>query len=107
YSAHHDHLGVGEPDKTGDQIYNGAVDNAAGCTQVLAIAKAFTEMWKRPKRSVLFLFVAAEEQGLLGSEYYAKHPTAPAGKIAANINYDGGNIFGKTADLTFVGLGKS
>ncbi len=107
YSAHHDHLGIGEPDKEGDKIYNGAIDNAAGCAQLLAIAKAFTELPQRPRRSILIGFVAAEEQGLLGSEYLALHPPVPAGKIAANINYDGGNVLGKTADLTFIGLGKS
>ncbi len=107
YSAHHDHLGVGEPDKTGDRIYNGAVDNATGCAQLLAMARAFTELPQRPKRSILFAFVAAEEQGLLGSEYLAAHPPLPAGKIAANINYDGGNVLGRTADLTYIGLGKS
>ena len=107
YSAHHDHLGVGEPDKTGDKIYNGAIDNGAGCAQLLAIAKAFTELPQRPRRSILIAFVAAEEQGLLGSEYLAAHPPVPPGKIAANINYDGGNVLGKTADLTYIGLGKS
>jgi len=107
YSAHHDHLGIGEPDKTGDRIYNGAVDNAAGCAQVLAIAKAFTKLPQRPRRSILIAFVAAEEQGLLGSEYLAAHPPVPPGKIAANINYDGGNVLGRTADLTYIGLGKS
>ncbi len=107
YSAHHDHLGIGEPDKEGDKIYNGAIDNAAGCAQLLAIAKAFTELPQRPRRSILIGFVAAEEQGLLGSEYLALHPPMPAGKIAANINYDGGNVLGKTVDLTFIGLGKS
>jgi Zn-dependent M28 family amino/carboxypeptidase len=107
YSAHHDHLGIGEPDKTGDKIYNGAIDNASGCAQVLAIAKAFSELPQRPKRSILFAFVAAEEQGLLGSQYLAAHATVPPGKIAANINYDGGNMLGRTADLTYIGLGKS
>jgi len=107
YSAHHDHLGVGQPDKTGDKIYNGAIDNAAGCAQVLAIAKAFSRLPQRPRRSILIAFVAAEEQGLLGSEYLAQHPPVPAGRIAANINYDGGNVLGKTADLTYIGLGKS
>ncbi|MFL6197016.1 MAG: M28 family metallopeptidase [Thermoanaerobaculia bacterium] len=107
YSAHHDHLGVGEPDKTGDKIYNGAVDNAAGCAQVLAIAKAFAELPQRPKRSILIAFVATEEQGLLGSAYLAKHPTVPAGRIAANLNFDGGNVLGRTRDLTYIGLGKS
>jgi Zn-dependent M28 family amino/carboxypeptidase len=107
FSAHHDHLGIGAPDKSGDTIYNGAEDNAAGDAQLLAIAKAFTELRERPRRSVLFLFVAAEEQGLLGSQYYSEHPTFPSGRIAANLNYDGGNIFGRTRDLTYIGLGKS
>jgi Zn-dependent M28 family amino/carboxypeptidase len=75
--------------------------------QLLAIAKAYAALPQPPKRSILFLFVAAEEQGLLGSEYYAKHPTFPPGKIAANINFDGGNILGRTTDLTYIGLGKS
>ena len=107
YSAHHDHFGIGEPDKSGDRIYNGAEDNAAGCAQLLAIARAFAALPERPRRSVLFLFVAGEEQGLLGSKYYSLHPTFPAGKIAANINYDGGNFLGRTRDLTQVGTGKS
>ena len=107
YSAHHDHFGIGEPDKTGDRIYNGAEDNAAGCAQVLAIARAFAALPERPRRSVMMLFVAAEEQGLLGSKYYAEHPTFPPGRIAANINYDGGNYRGRTRDLTQIGAGKS
>ncbi|HEY0555874.1 MAG TPA: M28 family peptidase, partial [Thermoanaerobaculia bacterium] len=107
YTAHHDHLGVGQPDKTGDRIYNGAVDNASGCAEVLAIAKAYAALTPRPRRSILIAFVAAEEQGLLGSAYLATHPPVPAGRIAANINYDGGNIHGRTRDLTEIGLGKS
>jgi Zn-dependent M28 family amino/carboxypeptidase len=107
YSAHHDHFGIGEPDKTGDTIYNGAADNAAGCAQVLAIARAFANLPVKPRRSVLMLFVAGEEQGLLGSKYYAAHPTFPAGRLAANINYDGGNARGRTKDLTQIGAGKS
>jgi len=107
YSAHHDHFGIGEPDKTGDKIYNGAEDNAAGCAQLLAIARAFAALPERPRRSVLILFVAGEEQGLLGSKYYSLHPTFAPGKIAANINYDGGNFLGRTRDLTQVGAGKS
>jgi len=106
-SAHHDHLGIGTPDKTGDRIYNGAIDNAAGCATVMGIARAFAALPERPKRSILIAFVAAEEQGLLGSEYLAKHPTFPPGKIAANINYDGGNVLGRTRDLSYIGLGKS
>ena len=107
YSAHHDHFGIGDPDKTGDKIYNGAEDNAAGCAQVLAIARAMAALPERPRRSILFLFVAGEEQGLLGSRYYSVHPTFAPGRIAANINYDGGNFLGRTRDLTQVGAGKS
>ena len=107
YTAHHDHLGVGEPDANGDRIFNGALDNASGVAQVLAIGKAFKALPQPPKRSIMLLLVAAEEQGLLGSEYYAEHPTVPAGKIAANINIDGGNIFGPARDIVFVGKGKS
>ena len=107
YSAHYDHLGVGEPDAEGDRIYNGARDNAAGSAQLLAIARAFAALPERPRRSILILFVAAEEQGLLGSSYYAQNPTFPPGRIAANINYDGGNIWGATRDVTFIGMGKS
>jgi Zn-dependent M28 family amino/carboxypeptidase len=107
YTAHHDHLGVGEPNDKGDRIYNGAQDNASGCAQVLGIARALAALPQRPKRSQLILFVAAEEQGLLGSKYYSLHPTVPAGKIAANINYDGGNFYGRTRDVTQIGHGKS
>jgi Zn-dependent M28 family amino/carboxypeptidase len=107
YTAHHDHLGIGKPDATGDTIYNGARDNASGDAEVLSIAKAFAALTERPKRSVLILFVAGEEKGLLGSEYYARHPTFPAGRIAADINYDSGDIWGRTTDLTYTGLGKS
>ena len=106
-SAHHDHLGIGPPDATGDKIYNGAEDNASGCAQVLAIARAMAALPERPRRSVLVLFLAAEEQGLLGSQYYAMHPTFEPGKIAANVNYDGGSIRGRTRDLTLIGYGKS
>lgn len=106
-TAHHDHIGVGPPDAEGDKIYNGALDNAAGCSQVLAIAKAFAALPVRPRRTIQVVFVAAEEQGLLGSAYYAAHPTFPYGAIAANVNYDGGNVWGRTRDLTFIGKGKS
>ncbi len=109
YTAHHDHLGMKqEPAKPGeDVIYNGALDNASGTAAVLAIARAFTELPKAPRRTVLFAFVAAEEQGLLGSEYLAKHLPVEPGLIAANINYDGISIFGRTTDITMIGLGKS
>ncbi|HET7506452.1 MAG TPA: M28 family metallopeptidase [Kofleriaceae bacterium] len=107
FSAHHDHLGIGKPDASGDKIYNGALDNGSGCAQVLAIAKAFKALPAPPRRSILILFVAGEEQGLLGSAYYAAHPTVPSGKIAVDINYDGGDIWGKTRDVTYVGKGKT
>lgn len=107
FSAHHDHFGIGEPDASGDRIYNGARDNASGCAEILAIARAMTALPTRPRRSVLFLFVAGEEQGLLGSRYFAEHPTFPAGKIAANLNFDSANIWGRTSDITFIDLGKS
>ena len=107
YTAHHDHLGIGTPNEDGDVIYNGAMDNATGVAQVMAIAKAIKALPEAPRRSVLVNLVGAEEQGLLGSEYYASNPTFAPGKIAANLNYDGGNIWGHTHDVTFVGLGKS
>ncbi len=106
-TAHHDHFGIGEPDASGDRIYHGAVDNASGCAQVLAIARAFASLAPRPRRSLLALFVAGEERGLLGSGYYAQHPTVPPGRIAADINIDGGNIFGRTRDATLISMGKS
>ena len=107
YTAHHDHLGIGTPNEDGDTIYNGAMDNASGVAQVLAIAKAIRSMPEAPRRTILVNLVGAEEQGLLGSKYYAENPTFPPGRIAANLNYDGGNIWGHTHDVTFVGLGKS
>jgi hypothetical protein len=108
YTAHHDHLGMKTDPKPGeDAIYNGALDNASGVSAMLAIAKAFSELPKKPRRSVYFASVTAEEQGLLGSEYLAKHPPIEPGRIAADINIDGVGIFGRTTDLTMVGLGKS
>jgi Zn-dependent M28 family amino/carboxypeptidase len=107
YSAHHDHFGIGEPDASGDRIYHGAVDNASGCAQVLSIARAFASLPERPRRSVLALFVAGEERGLLGSGYYAQHPSFAPGRIAANINIDGGSIFGRTRDVSLISMGKS
>jgi Zn-dependent M28 family amino/carboxypeptidase len=107
YTAHHDHLGIKADAKPGeDAIYNGALDNATGVAGLLAVAKAMVAM-PRPRRSILFAAVAAEEQGLLGSKYLAAHPPIPAGRIAANINVDGLNIWGRTKDVTMVGLGKS
>jgi len=107
FTAHHDHFGIGAPDASGDRIYHGAVDNASGCAQLLAIARTLSSLPERPRRSVLILFVAGEERGLLGSGYFAAHPTFPAGRIAADINLDGGNIFGRTRDVTLVSAGKS
>ena len=106
YTAHHDHLGLSQ-DTEGDRIYNGALDNASGTSQLLAIARAFAALPQRPSRSILFNFVGAEEQGLLGSEFYAAHPTFPPGKMAANLNFDGANIWGRTRDIVQVGFGKS
>ena len=107
FMAHHDHLGIGKPDAKGDVIYNGALDNATGVAQVLAIAKAFMALPERPRRTILFAIVSCEESGLLGSAYYAAHPTFPIEKIAADVNFDAGNIFGKTRDVALVGKGKS
>jgi hypothetical protein len=107
YTAHHDHLGIGTAGDDGDVIYNGARDNGTGMAQILAIARAIKALPTAPRRSVLIAFVGAEEQGLLGSEFYAANPTFEAGKIAANINYDSGNIWGRTHDVTYIGLGKS
>lgn len=106
YSAHWDHLGVGKP-VNGDKIYNGALDNASGVATVLEIARAFTQVQPQPKRSILFLMVTAEEQGLLGSQYYATMPLYPLNKTVANINIDGVNQWGRTRDLTVVGMGAS
>ncbi len=87
YSAHYDHLGI-RPDMQGDNIYNGADDNATGCGILLEVARAFSQANPKPRRSVLFASVTAEEQGLLGSEYLGKHPPIPAGKISLDLNYD-------------------
>ena len=87
FSAHYDHLGI-RPDMPGDNIYNGANDNATGCGILLEVARAYSLSPQRPRRSVLFAAVTAEEQGLLGSEYLGKHPPVPAGKIALDLNYD-------------------
>lgn len=107
YTAHHDHLGRTEVEGDADGIYNGALDNASGVAQVLAIARAFSRLAEPPRRSILFLLVAAEEQGLLGSKHFAANPIAPAGQLAANVNFDAGNIWGRTKDLIYIGYGKS
>jgi Zn-dependent M28 family amino/carboxypeptidase len=94
FTAHWDHLGIGEP-QNGDKIYNGAEDNASGVAMIMDIARAFTKVQPKPKRSVVFLAVTAEEQGLLGSLYYSENPLFPLNKTVANINIDGINLYGR------------
>ncbi len=106
YTAHWDHYGIG-PEINGDKIYNGALDNATGIAGMIELARAFVKLPAAPKRSLLFLAVTAEEQGLLGSDYYAQHPIHPLSKTLAVINMDSLNIYGRTKDLTVVGLGAS
>src|SRR5262245_2243616 len=106
YSAHWDHLGIGAP-VNGDTIYNGALDNASGVATVLEIARALTQIQPQPKRSILFLMVTAEEQGLLGSQYYSTSSLYPLNKTVANINIDGINQWGRTKDFTVIGMGAS
>ena len=108
YTAHWDHLGRDERLK-GDQIFNGAADNAAGVAVLLELARVYQELpaAARPKRSILFLSVTAEEKGLLGSHYYAAEPLYPLVKTLANINMDGANQFGPTSDMATVGFGAS
>ena len=106
YTAHWDHIGIG-PVVNGDSIYNGALDNASGMATFMAIAKSFQQAPEKPKRSIIFLAVTAEEQGLLGSEYYAKNPIFPLEKTIANLNKDGANVHGPMKDLTITGFGHS
>jgi Zn-dependent M28 family amino/carboxypeptidase len=102
YTAHWDHFG-----KTAEGIFHGAVDNASGTASLLETARAFTKVMPPPRRSILFMSVTAEEQGLLGSQYYAVTPVYPIAKTAAEINIDGVNVHGRTRDLTLVGFGAS
>ncbi len=102
YTAHWDHLGR-DPKLQGDQIYNGAIDNASGVATLLEIAEAFTKLPTPPKRSMLFIAVTGEEKNLLGSKYYATNPLYPLNKTLANINMDGVNQWGRTKDITMVG----
>ena len=106
YSAHWDHLGT-DKNRKGDQIYNGAHDNATGTAGLIEVAEAFVSLPKHPSRSMTFLAVTAEEQGLLGSKYYAAHPVIAANKTVANINMDSLNLLGKVKDISVVGIGKS
>ncbi|MEO7673241.1 MAG: M28 family peptidase [Pyrinomonadaceae bacterium] len=109
YTAHWDHLGIGEADAKGDKIYNGAYDNASGVASVIGIAEVLAKMTKkeRPRRSSLFLFPTAEEQGLLGAEYYSQNPLVPLSKTAGNVNIDGVNFFGKVSDFSALGAERS
>lgn len=107
YSAHWDHLGIGKPDETGDSIYNGAHDNASATAGLLELARVFKSIKTKPERTVVFLSVTAEEQGLWGSAYYAQNPLYPVAKTVANINMDGLNAFEKTKDIVVVGAGQS
>ncbi len=107
YTAHWDHFGFGKPDEKGDSIYNGAVDNASGTAALLEIARAFKSLKDKPERTIIFLSVTGEEQGLLGSDYYVHHPVYPVKNTIANINIDGLNINGKTKDVVIVGAGES
>lgn len=106
YTAHWDHFGV-NPSIKGDSIFNGALDNATGTAALLEIAEAFTGLPEKQKRSVLFLAVTCEEQGLLGSKFYAENPVFPLNKTAAVINMDALNILGRTRDMTIIGYGNS
>ena len=107
YTAHWDHLGIGHPDAKGDSIYNGAVDNASGTAALLEMAKAFKNLKEKPERTVLFLSVTGEEQGLLGSEYYGLHPIYPLKKTVADLNMDGVSPNEKSNDFVIVGFGQN
>jgi Zn-dependent M28 family amino/carboxypeptidase len=105
FSAHWDHLGIG-PAVNGDSIYNGASDNASGVANLLAVARAAAQR-PAPRRSLLFVFVTAEESGLLGSAFFAQNATVPVASIVANLNVDGGNLLGRTSDFRLLGDNKS
>lgn len=109
FSAHWDHLGIGAPNKSGDTIYNGALDNATGVACVIEIARVLSSLplAERPRRSILFLIPTAEEQGLIGAEWYSLHPLVPIAKTAANINLDSMNILGPTHDFVPLGAERS
>jgi len=106
YMAHWDHFGI-DPTLEGDQIFNGALDNATGTSALIELAEAFKKLKSPPSRSIIFLAVTGEEQGLLGSGYYATHPIYPPAKTAAAINMDALNIYGKMNDITVIGFGNS
>jgi Zn-dependent M28 family amino/carboxypeptidase len=102
YSAHWDHFGIGEA-VNGDNIYNGAIDNATGCATILELARVWGSLPQKPKRSAVFLFVTAEEAGLLGSAYYGTHPLVPLARTAIDLNYDALYPFGRAADVVITG----
>jgi Zn-dependent M28 family amino/carboxypeptidase len=102
FSAHWDHLGIGDP-VNGDTIYNGAADNATGCAMIIEVARAWAGLAQKPRRSAIFLAVTAEEAGLRGSEYYGQHPVVPAGKTAVDINLDMFQPVGRARDVTLIG----
>ncbi len=106
YTAHWDHMGIGAP-VNGDSIYNGAIDNASGVAAIMEIAEAFKQLSEKQHRTMVFLAVTAEEQGLLGSEYYVKHPIYPLENTVANLNIDALQYFGAMKDLTVIGYGQS
>jgi Zn-dependent M28 family amino/carboxypeptidase len=106
YSAHWDHFGIG-PEVNGDKIYHGAVDNASGSAALLEIARAYKALRTPPLRTILFLSVTAEEQGLLGSQYYVEHPLYPLARTALDVNMDGMNVGGRTRDIVQIGRGAS
>jgi len=103
FSAHMDHVGVGEPDAQGDSIFNGADDNASGTATVVEVAQAFASMPVRPRRSIIFLTVSGEEKGLFGSAHFAQNPPVPQQKLVANINLD---MVGRNAPDTVVAIGQ-
>jgi Zn-dependent M28 family amino/carboxypeptidase len=107
YTAHHDHYGIKAQASGEPAVYNGALDNASGVATMLAVAEAFAALPERPRRTILFASVTAEEQGLLGSQHLAEHLPLHPGLLAANINIDGVNIWGRTRDVPVIGLGKS
>lgn len=109
YTAHHDHIGIGTPDDDdpADTIYNGAIDNASGTATILEIARVWSEAEPRPKRSIVFALVAAEEQGLLGSEYFGEHPAVPAGRIAMGLNIDALHLNGRVGSVTMIGIDRT
>ncbi|TDR23490.1 M28 family metallopeptidase [Marinicella litoralis] len=106
YMAHWDHIGT-DPSLSGDNIFNGALDNATGTGGLIELAKAYTSLSEPPQRSVVFIALTAEEQGLLGSAYYAANPIFPLAQTVAGLNMDGLNYFGPTNDVTVIGFGMS